>query len=205
MKMLFKIPIYLILSFLLLNSRACFAESANKDTGKIDPGIAFEQALKNYEAFKQKEQDEIAARINVSLSQVTDDWIAQAQRDKESLLGTRIKQNWEKLALTFPISPSHYEYYLRGYKYSVIRNDVSKSDSITSPYKATASIKEELYVEKNHSPDISDATPYFYTVTTVYNLYFEYRLDKLELIHTDTKITNIENTAPRQIRERTLF
>lgn len=196
--------ICLILSFCTLNFHDSFGQDAGKQTDKNETGIAFEQALKNYEAYKQKEQDEVAKKLNFSLNRISEEWIAQAEKNKEDLLGTRIKQNWEKLALTFPISPSHYEYYLRGYKYNVIRNDVTKSDSITSPYKATLNIKEELYVEKNHSPDISDASPYFYTVTTVYNLNFEYKQNKLELINTDSKIIAIENTAPDEIKKRTL-
>jgi len=196
--------ICLLLSFCTLNFNDSFGQDASKQTDKNETGIAFEQALKNYEAYKQKEQDEVAKKLSFSLNRVSEEWIAQAEKNKEDLLGTRIKQNWEKLALFFPISPSHYEYYLRGYKYSVIRSDVAKSDSITSPYKATASIKEELYVEKNHSQGISDPAPYFYTVTTVYNLNFEYRQNKLELINSDSKITAIENTAPDEIKKRTL-
>ncbi|MDD5109172.1 MAG: hypothetical protein PHC29_06695 [Candidatus Omnitrophica bacterium] len=205
MKKQFKSTIIcLIVSILIFNYGLSSGENNPKETAKNDPGVTFEQALKNYEVFKQKEQDETAKKINIDLNRVTEEWIAQAKENKAKLLGTRLEQNWEKLALYFPISPSHYEYYLRGYKYSVIKNDVVKSDSITSPFKATLSIKEELYVEKNHSPDISDASPYFYTVTTSYNLNFEYKQNKLELTNTDTKIVNIENAAPDQIKKRTL-
>lgn len=192
----------LIALSLVFNFCACFGQDT--PTVKNETGIAFEQALKNYEDYKQKEQDETAKKLSADLNRAAQEWIAQAQKNKDSLVGTRLEQNWEKLALYFPISPSHYEYYLRGYKYSVIKNDIRKSDSITTPYKAALVIKEELYVEKNHSPDISDATPYFYTVTTSYDLNFEYKQDKFELINTDSKITNIENNAPEQIRKRVL-
>lgn len=205
MKTEFKtIIVGLIVSFCSLIFSVSFGQNTSKEATKNETGAAFEQALKNYETYKQKEQEETAKKLYVSLNQLTEDWIAQAEENKENLLGTRLDQNWEKLALSFPISPSHYEYYLRGYKYRVVKNDVSKSDSITSPYQALVSIKEELYVEKNHSPDISDAGPYFYTVTTSYNLNFEYRQNKLELINTDTKIINIENNAPEAIKKLAL-
>lgn len=205
MKIKFKTTIIcLVLLFLALNYRACLGQGAAKETDKEQMPVAFEQALKNYEAYKQKEQEDTAKKISFNLNRVTEEWIAQAKKEKGNLLGTRIQQNWEKLALYFPISPGHYEYYLRGYNYTLIKNDVSRSDSITSPYRATLIIKEELYVEKNHSSDISDANPYFYTVTTIYNLNFEYRQNKLELINTEKKITDIENSVPEAIKKRTL-
>ena len=202
MKIKFKITIICLIAFFSgLNLSACCGQETDEKTDKTGSGAALEDALKNYEAYRQKEQEQVAKTINLRLNQITDDWIKQAKKNKENLLGTRLEQNWEKLALSFPISPARYEYYLRGYRYNVIKNDVIKSESITSPYKAIASIKEELYVEKYHSPDISDTTPYFFTITTVYNLNFEYRQDKLELIDTDSKIVNIENSVPEKIRK----
>ncbi len=201
MKREFKIIISgFIAALYILNFHACFGQ----EPGKNDSGAALEEALKNYDSYKQKEQSEIAKKIHSELDKVTADWIVQAEKEKKNLIGTRIEQNWEKLALYFPISPAHYEYDLRGYRYEVIKNDVSKSESITSPYKAAASIKEELYVERSHSEDISDPIPYFFTVTTVYNLNFEYRQNKIKLINTDNKITNIENTAPDEITKWTI-
>lgn len=161
--------------------------------------VAFEQALKNYEAQKQKEQDELAVRLHASLNKKTEEWINNANQEKERLIGTRLEQNWEKLALYFPIAPSHYEYSLRNYKYTVIKSDVSKTNSLSSPYKADVVISEELYVEKNHSPDISDPVPYFYTVTTAYTLHFNSRGDNFELLNTEKKIINIENKVPADV------
>lgn len=200
MKVKFKITIgFLAVYLCVLNFYICRAEVPAGSSG-----AAFEEALKNYESYKQKEQDEVAKKINLTLNQEVEDWIARARKGQDSLIGTRVEQNWEKLALYFPISPAYYDYYLRGYRYDLIKDDVIKSESITSPYKAGASIKEELYVEKYHSPDISDRDPYFFTVTTVYHLNFEYRQGKLELINTDKKIINIENTAPLEIKKQFL-
>ena len=173
----------------------------NKSADKAETGVAFEQALKNYEAYKQKEQEKLAKRLNSNLNQITEDWITQAKAEKEDLLGTRLEQSWEKLALSFAISPAHYEYYLRGYQYSIAKSDISKTESISAPYKAAVTIREDLYVVKNHSSDNSDANPYFYTVRTTYNLNFEYRQDKFVLINTDSKIVNIENNAPVEIKK----
>lgn len=173
----------------------------NKPITKTEAGIAIEQALKNYETNKQKEQDELAKKLNFSLNQIIQDWIASAKINKENALGSRLKQNWEKLSWLYPVSPVPYEYYLRGYKYSLVKSDVVKTDSILAPYKAAVTINENLYVEKNHSPDISDADPYFYTVTTACHLNLEYRQDKFVLINSDSKIVDIINDAPSEIKK----
>jgi len=192
--------ILMIVSSWSLFLSAAHAEG-NKPITKTEAGIAIEQALKNYETYKQKEQDELANKLNFSLNQTIQNWIASARANKESALGSRLEQNWEKLSPAFPISPVPYEYYLRGYKYSLIKSDVAKTDSILTPYKATVIINEDLYVEKNHSPDISDANPYFYTVTTAYNLNLEYRQDRFVLINSDSKIVGIVNDAPSEIKK----
>lgn len=179
---------------------ASYAEE-NKPAVKTETGVVIEEALKNYETYKQKEQDELAKKLNYSLNQIIQNWIASAKTNKENALGSRLEQSWEKLSSLYPVSPVHYEYYLRGYKYSLIKSDVAKTDSIISPYKATVTINEDLYVEKNHSPDISDANPYFYTVTTAYNLNLEYRQDKFVLINSDSKIVGIVNDAPGEIKK----
>ena len=177
----------------------------NNLTDKAETGVAFEQALKNYENYKQKEQEELAKKLNFSLGQIAENWIAKAKDAKKELLGSRIAQHWESLALSFPIPPGHYEYYLRGYKYGVVKKDINKTDSIVTPYKAVVIIQEDLYAERNHSPDISDANPYFYTVSIAYNLSLEYRQDKFVLINTDNKIINIENDAPFEIKKFRLY
>ncbi|MDD5476969.1 MAG: hypothetical protein PHG87_02000 [Candidatus Omnitrophica bacterium] len=180
---------------------ASYAEENNKPAAKAETGVVIEQALKNYETYKQKEQDELAKKLNFSLNQIIQNWIASAKANKENALGSRLEQSWEKLSSLYPVSPVPYEYYLRGYKYSLIKSDVAKTDSIFAPYKATVTINEDLYVEKNHSPDISDANPYFYTVTTAYNLNLEYRQDKFVLINSDSKIVGIINDAPSEIKK----
>lgn len=179
---------------------AAYADE-NKPPGKTETGVAIEQALKNYETNKQKEQDELAKKLNFSLNQIIQNWIASAKMNKESALDSRLEQSWEKLSWLYPVSPVHYEYYLRGYDYSLINSDVAKTDSILAPYKARVTIKEDLYVEKNHSPDISDANPYFYTVTTNYGLNLEYRQEKFVLINSESKIVGIINDAPDEIKK----
>ena len=178
-----------------------FAQDPGKPAQKIDPQAAFEQALKNYELSKQKDQEELIKKLNTNLDQLAQDWINQAKKEKEPLLGTRYEQSWEKLAAKLPISRTHYDYYLRGYKYSVIKNDISKSNSLNYPYNANLIIKEDLYAEKNHSPDISDANPYFYTISTIYNLYLEYRQDKFAIISSNYEITDIKNDAPVEMKK----
>lgn len=163
-----------------------------------------EQALKNYETYKQAQQDKLAARFSLSLEDATETWLNPVKLDKKDKLRTRLKQNWEKLSIIYPISPAHYEYYLIGYDYNVIKSDIVKTDSITCPYKATVVVKEELYVEKYHSPDISDVNPYFYTVTTNHTLYFVYKQNKFELVNCDSETVDMKNEVPVQMKKQRL-
>ena len=160
-----------------------------------------EQALKNYEAQKQKDQDELTTKLNFSLDQTIEDWLIMARKEKDSKLQIRLEQSWEKLAQFFTLPPVRYEYYLRGYKYTVTERNVIKTESLTFPYKARVIIKEEIYAEKEHHPNVSNATPYFYTVTTTYSLDFEYQENKFVLVNSDSKIVNIENVVPDGINK----
>ncbi len=201
MEIKFKTAFILTIIFFWFSIFSAGYTEENKPITKTETGVAIEQALKNYETYRQKEQDELAKKLNFSLNQITENWIASAKVNKESALGSRLEQSWEKLSSLYPVSPVHYEYYLRGYQYNMIKSDVAKTDSILAPYKATVTISEELYVENNHSPDISDANPYFYTVTTAYNLNLEYRQDKFVLINSDRNIVEIKNDAPGEIKK----
>jgi hypothetical protein len=198
------IKLRIIIVFIIVFSSSVlkvFAQDLDKPTQKINYQTAFEQALKNYERSKEKDQEELIKKLNTNLDQIAQDWINQVRKEKEPLVGTRYEQSWEKLATKFPISKAHYDYYLRGYKYFVIKNDIRKSDSINYPYNANLIIGEDLYVERNHSPDISDANPYFYTISTIYNLYLEYRQDKFTIISSNYEITDIKNDAPVEMKK----
>lgn len=163
-----------------------------------------EQALKNYETQKQNEQEELTAQLNFHLGQATEAWLTSVEKDRENELGTFIEQNWDKQARTYMITPVRYEYYLRGYKYSVTDSDVIKTDSMTSPYKAVVIIKEELYAEKYHHPNISDTSLYFYTVTNIYTLDFVYKEGEFALVNSDTKMLSIVNEIPSGVRKEWL-
>ncbi len=172
----------------------------NKLPAKTESIIILEQALKNHEALKQQEQEELAKNLNSSLNQIIETWISTAKTNQENGLGSRLEQSWEKLSRLYPISPVHYEYYLRGYKYSLIKTDLIKTNSLIDPYKAMVIIKEDLYVEKNHAPNVSDKNLYFYTVSTNYTLNFEYKNEKFTLINSDSEIVSIENKCPNEIK-----
>jgi len=199
---MFKIIVIFIIScFTLLNCKISFAQDADEADQKIDVGKAFEQALTNYELQRQKQTEILIRRLHANLDQIVETWINNAKIDKENKLGSRLEQRWEKLSQSLPISPSHYEYILLGYKYTVVKNDIMQSDSLSAPYKAHVIIKEELYVEKYHSPDVSDRNPYFYTVTTNFNLNYEYKQDKFMLVNTEAKVINIENDCPLDMKK----
>ena len=163
-----------------------------------------EQALKSYETQKQNTQDELTAQLNFRLGQATEAWLSLAEKNRESQLGTFIEQNWDKQARTYMITPVRYDYYLRGYKYSVTDSDVIKTDSMTSPYKAIVVITEAIYAEKYHHPNISDSNLYFYTVTNIYTLDFAYRGDEFVLVNSDTKMASIVNEISSEAKKEWL-
>jgi len=163
-----------------------------------------EQALKNYETQKQSEQDELTAQLNFRLGQATELWLTSIKKSRDNELGTFIEQNWDKQARTYMITPVRYDYYLRGYNYSVTDSDVIKTDSMTSPYKGAVVVKEELYAEKYHHPNISDTSLYFYTVTSIYTLDFAYKGGEFVLVNSDNKMSSIVNEIPAQIRKEWL-
>ncbi len=198
LKNAFKIVTILIIACFSVVS---FAEETNKPKDNTDPAAIFEKVLRDHEMKKQQEEATLTAKLNDSLYQAINAWIKSAKEDKDIKIGTFLQQNWEKLSLTFKVSLSHYEYYLRGYKYTVIKSDVMRTGSLTTAYKAEAVIKEELFVEKYHPPNVSDPNLFFYTVSTDYHLNFEYKQDKFVLVSSDSKIVGFINDCPIEIRK----
>lgn len=163
-----------------------------------------EQALKNYETQKQSEQDELTAQLNFRLGQATEAWLSSTEKKRDRELGTFIEQEWDKQARLYTITPVRYDYYLRDYNYSVTDSDVIKTESMTSPYKGLVVIKELLYAEKYHHPNISDTSLYFYTVTSIYTLDFAYKAGEFVLVNTDSKMISIINEIPASVRRQWL-
>ncbi|MBU0547816.1 MAG: hypothetical protein KJ710_05830 [Candidatus Omnitrophica bacterium] len=199
----FKFIIAAIIICLLFIFPGFFYAQIPKDPGEANEAkTAIEQALNNYQAQKQNEQDELTAQLNFRLGQATESWLTAAKKNRDNQLGTFIEQNWDKQARTYMITPVRYDYYLRGYKYSVTDSDVIKTDSMTSPYKAIVVINEELYAEKYHHPNISDTKLYYYTVTNIYTLDFAYKDEEFELVSTDSKMAGIVNEISNKARRQ---
>ena len=182
---------FLFLQILFIFSSGLYAQNAGAD---------FEQALKNIEAQKNQEREELTNRLGNQLNQAIDKWIDAANAQKKAQLNQIIEQNWEKLSVTFAFTPVHYDYFLRGAAYEKTKSDIIKTESLLAAYKAHAIITETLYVEKYHSPDISDADPYFFTVTNQILLSMEYVKNDFIIIGTDYKTVNIENSCPEWVK-----
>lgn len=159
-----------------------------------------EQALKSYETQKQNEQNELTAQLNFRLGQATENWLTTTEKYRASQLGTFIEQDWDKQARTYMITPIHFDYYLRGYEFAVTDSDVIKTESMTSPYKALVVIKEVLYAEKYHHPNISDTRLSYYTVTNLYTLDFAYKGGEFNLVSSDSKMESIINEISNKAR-----
>ena len=72
---------------------------------------------------------------------------------------------------------------------------------MTSPYKAVVVVKELLYAEKYHHPNISDSKLYYYTVTNYYTLDFAYKDDDFALVSSDSKMESIVNEISSKARK----
>jgi len=182
----------------------CAGEEPVKPSSAPETGIAFEQALAKIEAKREAELKKLGTQLSGQMEQAVDKWIAQRSQLRESELNSLVDQNWEKLALTENISPLHYDYYLRGYVLSKGPSDILRSESLTSPYKGRAVIKEKLYVEKYHSPNISNIDPYFFTVTGSITLNVEF--NQVEPVATlgDYRVLTMENNCPENIKRMRL-
>lgn len=201
LKNVFKFEIAIITIYLLTFSwRIAFSQDPADLKDKNEPKSTIEQALKNYEAQKQNEQKELSAELNFRLGQATESWITSAENDRYNELGTFIEQDWDKQARTYLISPIRFDYYLRGYEFSVTDSDVIKTESMTSPYKAVVVIKEVLYAEKYHHPNVSDTKLYYYTVTNFYTLDFTYKEEEFILVSSNSKMESIINEIPNKAR-----
>ena len=191
------IIIYLLSFF----AKVSYAQKLETPKEGVEAKTVIEQALKNYETQKQSEQDELTGQLNFRLGQATESWISSAENNRYNQLGTFIEQNWDKQARTYLITPVRFDYYLRGYEYSVTDSDVIKTDSMTSPYKAVVVIKEMLYAEKYHHPNISDTKLYYYTVTNFYTLDFAYKDGEFILVSSDSKMEGIVNEISNKARK----
>jgi len=183
----------------MINQSFCAEQNESGDKNKTSE-TELERALNNYDAHKQEKEKELAEKLNFYLGRAIESWIDAAKHDKTSKLNTYLDINWDELELFYTVPPINHEYYLRGYKYSVLKTDITKTDSLSSPYKAVVIIKEELYAEKNHPANISDINPYFYTVVTNYALSLEYKNDSFIIANSDKKIISMDNDCPSEIK-----
>ena len=195
-----KLLFYLFLACLGCVSNSFCAESAAKSNQAPDPGIAFEQALKNVEAQKAEERKALALKCKTQLAKFIDGYLGEKEAQKNSQISQVIDQNWEKLPYDYNFTTLHYDYYLRGFDYNVLSREISETESLTAPIKAQVVISEKVYAEKYHTPDISNVNPYFFTVTTVITLNLEFRQDNFVITSAESRIIKIENDCPDRIK-----
>jgi len=197
--MKFKIIFILIAIYIGSFYQLSFSQQIGETKENNEPNIGLQQVLNNYDTQKQREKEELTAKLNFNLTQAINIWLNLAEKNQEKRLNLRIEQNWEKLPLTIALSQVHYEYFLKGYNYSVTKRDVIKTEALTFPYKGIVTVKEEIYAEQYHHANTSNRADFFYTITTIYTLNFDYQEEAFILTNTDSTITFIKNTAPKEI------
>jgi len=205
-KLTVKIALFCLISCLVvsISSFFCAAEEKPVNPVTLESSSAFEQALAKIEAKKQEDLKKLTAQLSDQMEKAVKKWIAQRNDSRHLELNFLVEQNWEKLALTKNISPLHYDYYLRGFSIQETQSDIIKTDSMTSPYAGRAIIKEKLYVEKYHTPNISNIDPYFFTVTADIVLDIDFDLIEPVVTIVDYKVTQIDNDCPQNIKRMRL-
>ncbi len=166
--------IFIIIVFSLLPYGVCLSQEEKPITESVRKG--FEEALKTIDAQKEEDNKKIAAGLQAKLDLAVQEWISQKKKKRTLELNTIIEQHWENLTEFGP--RTHRNYYLRDFSYTIINMDIIKSNSMIDPYKAVMNIKEKLFAERYHSPDVTYPEDYYYTVTTPIKVNFEYYNDK---------------------------
>jgi hypothetical protein len=108
-----------------------------------------------------------------------------------------VDQNWE--ALNPFGDPAHYNYILRDFAYEVGGGDIVKTDSLITPYKGYIELIEKLYVERYHTPDASDPSIFFYTMTTLMKVNFEYRENGFVFTNIQNLQSRLDQGWPKEI------
>jgi len=161
----------------------------------------FEQALKNVEAKKAAERQALNLKYHEKLNLVLANWLFQREALKKSQLNAAIEQDWDKLSERY-FSSVHSEYYLKGFNYSILSSEIKETASLTAPIKAQVVIREKIYAEQYHNPDISNIDPYCFTVISSITLNMEYRQDNFVLTGTDTEmLSKNNNDYPEELKK----
>lgn len=165
---------------------------------------AFERAMRDVDAAKLKEQEELTAELKHKLKTAIDEWLHAQRTKKAAGLNKFVDQSWEKMAKRIAVEPVRYNYYLRDFAYYVAKSDITKTDSLAAPYKANVLINEYMYLEKYHSPSISYRRDYFYTVLTPITLNFEYHNGIFVVTGSQESMISMTKGAPPEVETRIL-
>ena len=185
----YKLLVAPILLSLLLNTALAQTESIEE---------AFQKALKNVEQEKTKEQEELISNLKNKLNLVLQDWLSMAAKEKNPQIDSFIKQSWEQLSELK--NSTYYDYYLKDFAYTLVKNDIIKTDSLISPYKAYITINEALFVERYHPAGISFREKFFYTASRPIILSLEYSENKFTIINTEYKDYSLTQGWPEEIK-----
>ena len=190
-----------ISSFLTGQSCVCLAQGTAAPAQAVESGVSLEQALKNVEAQKAKERKALALKYSDQLNLVLANWLFQREALKKSQLNAAIEQDWDKLSDRY-FSSVHSEYYLKGFNYSILSSEIKETESLTAPIKAQVVIREKIYAEQYHNPDISNIDPYCFTVISSITLNMEYRQDNFVITGTDIKmLSKNNNDYPEELKK----
>jgi hypothetical protein len=143
---------------------------------------AVKNAIRELDEEKEKKHAELIRELKSELNTIAQEWILSSKRSKEAELGQFQHTDWDLTGLVF--YPVPYDYYLRGFDYSITKIDLIP-DSLSSKYNASLNISEKLYVEGVHSSQTTDIRQYYYTLTRIIVLSLENKQNKFIITNTE--------------------
>ncbi|MFA6349544.1 MAG: hypothetical protein WCY12_01270 [Candidatus Omnitrophota bacterium] len=202
-----------LLSLILIISLSGLRPGFSQDSGAPDPddGIlspievedALKKAMSRADREKEQKQEELTKKLKLKSEQAKADWIFSQSQKRNSELNRLVDQNWESL---FEFGPRiKYDYYLRDYVYSGARVDIVKTSSLVAIHAAHLNAVEKLYVERTHSPNASDRSMFYYTVSTPIKVTFEYDGDNFVVLNIEYGDTSIDEGWPEEIKKKLML
>jgi len=162
------------------------------------------QAIQEYNEEHASKQVQFGADLGTKLQAAVDKWVEEEANKKKAQLNQLVDQNWQAL---FKYGPRiHYDYTLRAFDINVNDFDVLQTgSSVKAPYIGVLDIREVLYAQRNFSGNISDPRKYYYTVTNILKVRFDYMNDRFVPAKVEEGKSYIEQDWPEEIVERVKF
>ena len=208
--MFFRTLFILLLVFVMSLSGVCSGFSQDNDDTAVDGTLspdqvedAFKNAMSRADREREQKQEELTSNLRLKLEQAREEWFLSQSQKRNSELNSLVDQNWEELSRFGP--RIKYGYYLRGYAYSGNRIDIVKTSSLVATHTGHLNTTEKLYVERSHTPNVSDKNLFYFTVSTPVKVTFEYEQGNFVAVKTEYGDTTMDNGWPEEVKNKLML